>query len=49
MSIEYIEEQIKNLYRLTTYTDNERTLRLYCRMIVKRMEHKKTLTRVVSA
>lgn len=48
MSIDSIEEQIRNLYKLTAYTENERTLRLYCRMIVNRMECKKATVRAAA-
>lgn len=48
MSVEIIEEQIRNLYKLTGYTDNDRTLKMYCRMIVKRMECKKATVRAAA-
>lgn len=48
MSIDIIEEQIRNLYKLTAFTDNERTLRMYCRMIVSRMECKKATVRAAA-
>lgn len=48
MSVEKIEAQIKNLFALTAYTENERTLRMYCRMIVNRMECKKATVRAAA-
>ena len=47
--IEMIEQQIRNIYELINITQNDRTIRMYCRMLVSRMEHKKALTKVVSA
>lgn len=47
MSVDKIEQQIENLCRLLAFSDNERTLRLYCRMI-GRMESKKATVRVVA-
>ncbi|MEC0231148.1 hypothetical protein [Paenibacillus alba] len=47
--IEMVEQQIRNIYELINITQNDRTIRMYCRMLVIRMEHKKALTKVVSA
>lgn len=47
--IEMVEQQIRNIYELINITQNDRTIRMYCRMLVNRMEHKKSLTKVVSA
>jgi phosphotransacetylase len=48
MSVEKIEEQIRAIYKLIDITKNDKTIRMYCRMLVYRMECKKATVRAAA-